>query len=469
MTLPVENGLRWSRRNDPDEVRRNKETALRIEEMIRASNTSATLSAIDHWPPSDILELMLHLRSRYARQLLEWLPEELGLGVLTELDPRFSALMARGSTVAKIAKMLCKMERSRVLDVLDGLPDHIVSALLEGHPHGPELHEALKREEDSADAAMRHGLLTVAETETVSAVIDAIRARVDQIDRLERVFVVDAGRRLKGYLRLRDLLLSSPDERVSEIMRPDPLAVTATTDQAEVLAIAEATGRSDLAVVDNSGRLIGSITAKELAEIAREESEEDMLLMGGVSPKTTEFDSPLQIVQRRFPWLLGGLVGASVAAIVIGSYEEELSEAAILASFIPVVMATAGNAGIQASTVSIQAISQTTTWSGEVLPRIVRELLGATMNGLLVGLVVAFLVVLAGGVIGLERTADLALTALASLTTVTAIAGTFGACVPYILNARGIDPAVATGIFITTTNDVVGVLVFFAIASVLFL
>jgi len=224
-----------------------------------------------------------------------------------------------------------------------------------------------------------------------------------------------------------------------------------------------------IGVVDGAGKLVGGISPRELGEITREEAEEDMLRMGSVSPATTQFDSPFTILRRRLPWLLGGLVGAGFAAGVIGSFEDALAQAAVLASFIPVVMATAGNAGIQASTVSVQSLTSGVNWRGDFGGRILRELFGAMLNGLSIGSITALMVLLVSQFIPLHAPVYLALTALFALTLVTSIAGTIDAIIPFVLKALRLDPAVATGIFITTTNDVFGVLIFFLVASTLYL
>lgn len=459
----------WLHASTPEAAMHNRRLAKRLDGLIRAGDRAAALDLVRHWPPADILSAMVRLKTKSARRLLEWLPEHLGLGVLFALEPRFSAVLAEPATVAKFRKLLRRLDRDRALDVLDGLPDDLADVLLEGHPEADALRAALSREEDSAGYAMRHGLLTVLESQTVGHVIDAIRADTDRLPRLERVFVTDRQRHLKGYLRLRDLLLAEPGTPVTAIMRPDALAVAAETDRAEVLDLARARGRTDLAVTDREGHLIGSITAEELAEIAREEAEEDMLLMGGVSPASTAFDTPAQIVRRRLPWILLGLLGAFVSAAIIGSYEAVLAEAAILASFIPVVMGTAGNTGIQASTVSIQAITGDGHWQGDFGGRLLREVAGAAANGAIVGTLAAGGVLLLAGALGLANPAALALTCLVALFLVILFAGTLGTLVPFALARLGLDPAVATGIFITTVNDMAAIVLFFLVATALYL
>ncbi|SNT16400.1 magnesium transporter [Tropicimonas sediminicola] len=461
--------FRWDASSTEAAEVANRGVVRKLERLIKAGERLKVLAAIRRWPPADILSLFVAMRSKYARRLLEWMPDEMGIAVLAELDPRLHAVLAEEETRSTFRKLIEKMSPDEAFPLLDALPHGYALDLLEGHPHAKELRAALEVHEDLAAAHMRRGLLTAREGGTVGEVIADIRASADEIEQLGRVYVVDDAGRLKGVVRRRDLLMNPDATPISAIMQTDPVVVTAETDQEDVLALAKAQRIHNLAVVDADGVLLGGITPRELRQIADEEAEEDALLMGGVSPGATHFDSPLQIVRRRLPWILGGLVGASVAASVIGSYEDALTEAAILASFIPVVMATAGNVGIQASTMSIQAIGQGMTWKGDFLWRLGREVAASLVNGLVVGTVVACLVLLVSAFIEIGNAPSLALTCVLSLTLVTVIAGTFGSLIPFVLRAMKLDPAVATGIFITTSNDVFGVLIFFSIASAFYL
>ncbi|MEM6423207.1 MAG: magnesium transporter, partial [Pseudomonadota bacterium] len=256
---------------------------------------------------------------------------------------------------------------------------------------------------------------------------------------------------------------------VAEVTRHDVVSANANLDREAVLRLAEERGLRVIAVTDDDGRLVGRISAAELTEISRAEAAEDLLKLGGVSPASTTRDGPVKIVRRRVPWLLAGLAGASVAAGVIGSFEDQLARAAVLASFIPVIMATAGNAGIQASTVTLQGLTAGEDAFEELVPRLGREFLGALMNGAMIGLAMAALVIAASVVFSIDRPGLLAATVAVSLLLVTALASTVGAAIPAILDRLGLDPATATGIFITTANDVFGVLAFFYVASLLYL
>ncbi len=229
---------------------------------------------------------------------------------------------------------------------------------------------------------------------------------------------------------------------------------------------AAGTAFKSLPVVDQDGRLIGEITQKMLERVVAEEAAEDMMKLGGVAEDARATDSVPRIVRNRLPWLLAGLIGATCAALIIGSFEDELAKAAILAAFIPVVMSMAGNSGLQASVVSVQALAMGDSWPGDrLIYRFARELMGALLNGAVAGSILAALILLGSTVFEIDNPARLAMATSLSLLSVTTIAAIVGAFVPLVLHRVGIDPAAATGVFITTSNDVLGVLVYFLMAS----
>lgn len=461
-------GLRWLDPGVPANREANDETVRTLADMIKDGRRKEVLSGLLHWAPSNTLALFGQLPTKRAQKLLKWLPDDVSMRVLSEIDPHYSAVLAQEDTRTKFAKVLKKMNRDQAVRLLLSLPDDYAATLIDGHPEEAAL-RAVLADDDSAEAAMREGAVVARETGTIGDVIEDIRARSHHIEKLDSLHVVDADGRLTGHLKLRDLVLNHHRDLVRDVMRKNPLAVAREMDQEEVLKLAKKRKESVIAVVDGEGRLLGAIAPKELAEIARQEAVEDMLLMGGVSPDSTRFDSPAQIVMRRLPWLMAGLIGAMVAAMVIGSFEEALTRAAILASFIPVVMATAGNAGMQASTVSIQAIGSGARLDGDFLARLGREVMGACLNGLLLGIGVSAVVLAVSVVYPIDRPFFLGMTVALALFCVVLLAGTVGTAVPFLLKALKLDPAVATGIFILTANDVFGVLIFFCVAAILYL
>lgn len=460
--------LRWHHDDTAQCEAANAETVQQLQALVKDGHKSKVLKLLDGWPAADVVSCFARMKTKQAQKLLSWFSDDTSLKVLAELDERTHGVLFEEASKAKLRKLLNRYGTDKALRMLKRLPDDVVEDLINGHPDEAVLRHAMENEHTAA-GEMRRGALAILEDWTIDDVINDIRTRSGKIEKLDSLHVVDNEGFLTGYMRIRDLLLHPRETRVGDVQRRDPLAVSGETDQEEVLRLAKKRKEGVIAVVDGEGRLIGAITPRELFEIAREEAEEDMLLMGGVSAESTEFDGPLTIVRRRIPWLIGGLAGAMIAASVIGSFEHVLTQAAILASFIPVVMATAGNAGMQASTVSIQALGSGASLSNGFLPRLMREMAGALLNGLLLGTAVFALVLIASQFLTVANPLMLGVTVSLALVGVILFAGTVGTVVPFVLKALKLDPAVATGIFILTANDVFGVLILFAVATQLYL
>lgn len=432
----------------------------------RKSDIARIASTLD---PVEAAQLIMRLRPKAARRLLSALADTPSLSVLDELAPDISAQLLGEEQAKRLAKIVAKLPPEDAADMLADAPPRLVEATLDalGHPTG--LVDAVSHHDETAGAFMRRRLVAVPIDWTIGQVIDEIRANSARIDRIYAVYVTDRDRKLVGYLKIRDLLLNSADRPVRDVVRTDVVLVTSETDRLEAARIAKKRQLPVLPVVDSDGRLVGRVTARELRAIDEAEAGEDLKLMSGVAPDSSSADGPLRIVPRRLPWLSAGLIGAGIAAFVVGAYEDALVQAAILASLIPVVMSLAGNAGIQAATVTVQAQASGAFWAGDIWGRLLREIGGAVLNGGIVGSIVAFAILALSLFVGIRDAPLLAITALLTLTLVTLQASAVGSMVPVLLDKLGFDPAVATGVFITTSNDVVGVLIFFTIATAIYL
>lgn len=419
--------------------------------------------------PSESAKVLLHLKPSQARRFFDLLGDMPSIATLLQLDPSLRAYMLHPEDRAHLAAILSKQDPEMVADLLAGASPRFIDEVLVHHPQADRIRAAIPGRGETARAVMRHHLIALPEEMTVAEAIEAVRAQAAAVEKLNIIYVVDAGGRLLGHLKPRHLLLAAPEERLSQVMRRDPVQVSAEADRAEVLAHAERKRLAATPVTDAEGKLVGVITIDELRAIARAEAAEDFALMSGVDPSSTPMDGPLQIVPHRLPWLSAGLIGSGTAALVIGSFEDALTEAAILATLIPIVMSLAGNAGIQASTVTVQALSSGALWIGDVRGRLVRELGGALLNGAIVSVLVTIGIFVMSAFVPIDRPALLALTAALTLILITVQASVVGSMVPLALDRLKLDPAVATGVFITTSNDVVGVLIFFVIASAIYL
>jgi magnesium transporter len=444
------------------------ETIALLDAALQA-DPSAHRKALSELSSAEAGRLILRLRPRLARAVLRELPDAPSLAVLAEIDPAIGALLLDDDARARLAALVARLPLEEAADFLADAPASLIEPAVAAHPEAARLRAALGHRADTAGAVMRRRFVAVPADWTLGAVIEDIRRNSERIDKVYAVYVIDADGRLTGYLKLRDLLLLPPESLVAEVMRPDPVAVGADDDREAAIRLAAREHLPVLPVVDAERRILGMMTAEELLEIGRREAEEDMKIMAGLDPEATAADGPLTILRRRLPWLAGGLIGAGTAAVVVGAYEDALTEAAILASLIPIVMSLAGNAGIQASTVTVQAMTAGTLWIGDLAGRVLREFGGALLNGSAVGAITAAAILLLGPLAEIERSPALALTAFLTLVIVTVQASVVGGLIPIALERLKFDPAVATGVFITTSNDVVGVLIFFLIATTLYL
>ena len=460
---------RWIHGEHGELVPGNRDLLQRIEALTAEDKSGEVLAIIAGWDDMDISELMIHVPLRKARKLYNWLPPEHAADILEALNPDLRAVLMQDADVARITEIVEELEDDDAVELLNDLPDSIETAVLERLVDDEELRERLKFDENSAGGIMSNKFLVVIDDWNVGTATRLIRRKAAEIEKFYEAYVVNEERQLVGRLKLRDLLLNKKKVLIRDIMREGMVSVTADADQEDVLELATRHKLATVPVVDENHHVIGRITVEELQEVARDEAEEDMMLMGGVRPDALPDDSLMRIVRSRLPWLVGGLVGAALAGLVVGSFADELERAAVLATFIPVVMAMAGNAGIQASTVTVQGLASGTVWFGDIGRRMVKEMTGSIINGVVVAALLIGLVMAASTVVSIHAPERLALAAGSSVAIVTALAATLGSTIPLLLHRMKIDPAVATGVFITTTNDIISVFVYFVMASTIYL
>ena len=461
---PIET-LTWKRGAFGKPAEDNTPTIKAVKRMIKAQERPALVAQLTAWSPEDVMDLLVQLPLKRARKLFDWLPAGPSDKVLAELRPEFRAVITEDATVDRLRRILDRMPPDEALETLEALPDEVQETLLPQLSAADDIASRRQHAKDTAGGVMTRRLVALTEDCTAGTAIAEIRKHADIVRKLDDVFVIDGEHRLLGVLNAKRLLLVPAETRLGDVMRRDVTSVSADMDQEEVSRIAARGDLRAVPVVNQAGQLIGQITIRQLKRIMREEAAEDLLHMSNVSADAKSTDPIGRIVKGRLPWLLAGLIGASVAAMVVGSYEDELERAAILAAFIPVVLSLAGNSGLQASAVTVQALATGTVWTGDLASRFAKELAGSLINGAVAGAILAALVLGVAQVFEIDQPTRLALATSLSLLTVTTIAALVGAFVPMALDRIGIDPAMATGVFITTSNDVLGVLVFFIMAT----
>ncbi|WP_298961950.1 magnesium transporter [uncultured Roseibium sp.] len=459
----------WTREPAQEPLEENDDALRAVREMIKAGERIQLVDLLKKWDPLDVMQLLVRLRLKHARKLFQWLPANPSIKVVAELRPEFRSILMEESTLEQFRDILAGLDPEDAVEILNEFPDDAAEELIARLPDIEDIGTRGSYADDTAGRVMARKFVALPEECTAGDAVAQMRAEASGIRKVFTVYVTDAKGRLTGTVEVGKLLLAPNQTQLKKIMNKDVIAVSADTDQEEVLRLARKRDMRTVPVVSGDGQLIGRITPKQLTRIAADEANEDMLLMSGVSGEARSDDTVLRIVKGRLPWLLAGLVGASVAATVVGSYEDQLAEAAILAAFIPVTMSMAGNAGLQASAVAVQGIATGALWSGDIFFRLMKEFVAALFNGAIAGTLLGCLVLGASMIVPLEDPVRLALATSLSLLCVTTLAAMVGATVPIVLDKIGIDPAMAIGVFITSSNDVLGVLIFFLMATTFYL
>jgi magnesium transporter len=440
-----------------------------VSEWLDAQEQDRALKVLDDLHPSDLAELLMHLAVDESKQVLNLLPAERGGDILAQLKDNFRAELLKEELPMRITALLDQLDTDDIVDVLATLPREVVEKVLPALTHAKDVKHLLGYDEDSAGGIMGTEYVAVPSIWTVAQATEEVRRQAEAVHEIFAVFVVDAQGHLEGSVTLKRLLLSPAHVRMLDIMDPDVQAVDTDLDQEEVARIMERYDLVALPVVDSKRCLIGCITIDDVVDVIREEAEEDIQRMSGVSAGVEPTDSIMRMVAGRLPWLLAGLLGASLSGLVIGTFESAIQQAVILAGFIPIVMATAGNAGIQSSAIAVQGLASGELWATDMARQLVTEITVSAVNGVATAMILGLVVLLASTVVAIDNPMRLALTAGVALLVVVILAATIGATVPLLLHRFGIDPALATGPFITTSNDMLGVLVFFVLASMIYL
>ena len=444
-----------------------------VSEHLSSGRREATLEALSSYHPADIAELLHHLAFDDAQRLFGWLPAEEAGEVLPELDEEYRNELLEELRPREITELIDGLDTDDAADVLGDLPQEVVEKVLPQLEDAEEVRELLEYGEETAGGLMEAEYIVVHDDVTVTQATEEVRRLAEEVDPVYAVYVVDAKDRLVGIVPLKRLLLSRANIQVEAIMGTDFVSVDPEMDQEEVALIMDRRDLTVLPVVDSAGHLLGRITIDDVIDVIREEAEEDIQRMVGIAADEDLTDSVFKISRGRLIWLFVGLVGASLSALVINGFEDVIQEAIVLAMFIPVVMAMGGNAGMQSSAIAVQGLATGELWTSDVVKRLGKELAVAVVNGLPLAVILGLgvLAMHRAGILGIsdDQALRLSLTVALALLTVIVLAATIGATVPLVLDRFGIDPALAAGPFVTTSNDLLGLIVYFLMATFLYM
>jgi len=417
--------------------------------------------------PEDVAVVMRFLDDRYLTRVWDALPDDTYRAeTLTELDDRLRVEVLHGEPVERIASLVELMSDDDGADLIGALPDELRAALL-AHldpAEAEEVEDLLRHEPDTAGGIMSTEYLALPEATTAAEAIEALQAQ-DDVEIAFYIYALSETGQLVGVVSLRALVVHSPETPLSEMMATDVIATTTETDQEEVARLAARYNLLAIPVLDDSRRLVGTVTIDDVIDVIRDEATEDILKMAGADETAYEGLPLLHNVRARAPWLLATWMGGLAASVLIGLFERQLEQTVALAAFIPIVLGMGGNVGTQTATIMVRGLA-TGRVSGEVgLKFVGRE----TAIGVILG--VGYGVLLAGYAAARygngERVWHLPATVGLSVLASMSISAGVGALTPLVCERFGIDPAIATGPVVTTTVDVLAILIYFAVAGLL--
>ncbi|HKL88106.1 MAG TPA: magnesium transporter [Salinibacter sp.] len=433
--------------------------------LLAEGQRGMVLNLVADLYPADVALLLRHLPGEEAKQLFRWLPPELASDTLAELEDAFRAALLEDLSQPVLASLLDALDTDDAVDVLADLPEELALRLLPDLEDTEDLTELLEYGEETAGGIMAREYVTVQPDWTLEEATEAVRRHADDVDEIYTAYVVDDAGVLVGVMSLKQLLLSSATVPVRDVMETDFISVSVDVDQEEIGEIVQRYDLLSVPVVDVDGTMLGRITIDDVVDVIRDEAAEDIQLMSGLTGEEETVDTAVQVSRGRLPWLIIGLVGSGMSGAVIGSFEGTLQQAVILATFIPIVTAMGGNAAVQSAAIAVQGLGSGELWLSDAFKRLGKEMVVALLNGTVIAALLCGTVAALGmGDIGM-LVATLGLTMLS----VSLVATTNGALIPFLLTWLGVDPASAMGPFVTTLNDIVGLAIYFLIATALYL
>jgi len=431
---------------------------------IEEKNTAFLHKQLHDLYPQDIAIIINQLNLEQAAYLYEILDDDVAHIVLLELDDdKREELLATFSS-KEIAEQIDNMDSDDAADVISELPKKIQEEVLshiEDIDQASDIAELINFEEGTAGSLMAKELVSVYAHETVNACIEEIRKQTDNVDVMYAVYVLDTNERLIGMLSLKKLIISHPLAKIEEIYEPDIQFVKTNTSTVDVAEFMQKFDLVVLPVVDQLGRLVGRITIDDVMDVIKENSEENIQRMSGISDDVDSNDKLWRLSRARIPWLLVGLCGGIIGSRIIGSYEDQIKIHPEMAYFIPLIGAMGGNVGVQTSAIIVQGLANNTLLGDNIGSKLLKELGVGLINGLICSALIlsyAFLI----------EDWQLAATVSLALMTVILCASFLGTFVPLTLNRFKINPALATGPFVTTLNDIIGITIYFFMGHILY-
>lgn len=435
----------------------SKDFIEEIQEFVSNDDRGAILNAISTLHEADIAEILDVVSMEEAKYIFRLLEDENASDVLVELEEDVRVKFLDALSAKEIAEQMDNMDSDDAADIMAEMSEEKqeeVISQIEDPQQAIDIAALMQYDEDTAGAIMGTELICVNENWTTDQCIEEMREQAENVQYIYTVYVVDNQKRLTGMLSLKSLLFAKKGTLVKDIYIENVRYVDSYESLEEVASMMKKYDFVALPVLNPDKILIGRITIDDVVDIIQEEAEKDYQMASGISDNVESSDSILALTRARLPWLIVGLIGGVLGAEVIGLFEEQLGDFPQMALFIPLIAAMAGNVGVQSSAIVVQGIASNNIDLTGISGRLLKELGVALLNGIVCSIIILLFIFLVKG--------DLTLGLIVSLSLLAVIifAGIFGTLIPLLLHKRNIDPALATGPFITTTNDVIGLFLY---------
>jgi len=436
----------------------------RMVDLVRNGEITVFIRRAHDYEPADLADVLAALDEEERVAVVQALPAELSSQALAEMPEEAHA----EDTLAALAperagEIVEELDDDDAADLLRDMDPEDQERILSTVEHRADVDRLLRYEPETAGGLMTSHLVTVRDTATVAEALEAIRRQAEEVEDFYQVFVVDGDRRLVGILPFKDLVVSRPERRVRDFMADADITVKPDLDQEEVARLMARYNLASVGVVDDAGRLLGRVTFDDVIDVVEAERTEDLLKFGGVSPDEDLAAGWTDAVRSRLPWLYVNLLTAFLAGGVVYLFQDTVKRTVALAVWMPVIAGMGGNAGTQALAVTVRRLALGLIPARLFLRVVGKEVLVGMTNGLSIGIVVGAIAALLG------EQPTLGLVVFLAMSGNLLVAGFAGAFIPIVLERFGVDPAIASSIFVTTFTDVCGFLLLLGLAGLLLL
>jgi len=440
-----------------------------LQKFIEEKNNARIVQALQGLHAADLAEILDDLDFDEALYVIRLLDSDVTADIIAELDDDLKEKILENLSAKEIAEEIEELETDDAADIIAELPEDKkaeVISHIDDKEHAKDIVELLRYDEDTAGGLMGKEFIKVNKNWNVLRSVAEMRKQAMNVDKVHTIYVVDDDDKLQGRLSLKKLLTTSTKTPIKEVFNDNIHYVSVHDTADEVARVMQKYDLFVLPVVDELGTLVGQITIDDVVDYIKEEAEKDYQMAAGISDDVEADDDLMQLIKARLPWLIVALLGGFVSVIVLSGFGSAMNKYGTLFFFTPLIAATAGNVGVQSSAIVVQGLANGTL-TGSIWKRLVKEITLSLINGLILAVILMLIgkFLLSDIISGFD--AKMALTVAISLVSVIIMASLIGTFVPLFLHKKGIDPAVATGPFITTSNDIFGIYIFFTIAKLI--